>query len=67
VQRPQEALAIGAVLRRDIDVDPSDSGNAAPVSARDSPALVELRVTRATLPRDGSTVSKDGQSEPRML
>ena len=41
VQRPQEPLAVGAVLRRDDRRGfRPNPGNAAPVSARDSPALV---------------------------
>ena len=34
------------------------------MSERDNPALVELRVRRASLARDGSTVSNAGQKPP---
>jgi hypothetical protein len=44
---------------------PSDPGSRSPVSERNSPALVERRVTRATLLKAGSTDSSASQKPPR--
>ena len=64
MQRPQEALDVGAVLHLDVDVNAAEPGNFLPVSERNKPELVERRVTRAVSPNAGSTDTSAGQNPP---
>ena len=65
VQRAKKSLDVGTVLdHRDRHGRRPSPAIASPVSLRDRPALVELRVSRATPSRTGSTVSSAGQKPP---
>jgi len=61
VQRFQKALDIGTVRYFDIDVQAIRAGKRGAVSPRNRPALVEGRMTRATVCSAGSTATNAGQ------